>query len=118
MDRLRHARCLARLVLVWFALSLGVAIASPLVAPKATLLVCSGASVKVVVQEADGSLAALGHHTLDCPLCATTHAPPPLASGVVAPPHVLSHVLAPVEAARVAARIGAPWQARAPPRLS
>jgi hypothetical protein len=45
---LRSARTLARLVLVWFVLSLGVAVASPMVNPKAMELICSGSgSVKV-----------------------------------------------------------------------
>jgi hypothetical protein len=33
MQTLRHARQLTRFVLVWFALALGVAMASPLVSP-------------------------------------------------------------------------------------
>lgn len=118
MSCLRHARHIIRLVLVWFVLSLGVAVASPLVAPQSTLLVCSGASVKMVVLDADGSAAEVGHSTLDCPLCATLSAPPPALVAAVAPPHALSHALVPIEAARIAARIGAPWQARAPPALS
>jgi hypothetical protein len=115
MQLLRNARLVARLVLVWFALSLGAAIAAPLVAPKATLLVCSGAAVKVVVQGADGDVTDLGQATLDCPLCAVMHAPPPLAQAAIQPPYALAQALVPAEAARIAARIGAPWQARAPP---
>mgnify|MGYP003343909841 CR=1 FL=1 len=41
MDYIRQAKNLARFVLVWFALSLGVAMASPLVAPKSMELVCT-----------------------------------------------------------------------------
>ena len=115
MQSLRNVHLIARLVLVWFALSLGAAIASPLVAPKATLLVCSGASVKVVVQGADGDVADRGAATLDCPLCAVMNAPPPVAHATVQPPHALSHALLAIPAARIAARTGAPWQARAPP---
>jgi hypothetical protein len=118
MQTLRNARLIARLVLAWFALSLGVAIASPLVAPKATQLVCSGASVKLIVENADGTMAEIGHSALDCPLCAVMNAPPPVANAVVQPPHALSHALLPIQAAHIAARIGAPWQARAPPVLS
>ena len=118
MQPLRNARLITRLVLVWFALSLGAAIASPLVAPKAVLLVCSGASVKMIVQGADGEAVEMGHTTLDCPLCAVMNAPPPVANASVQPPHALSHALVPVETARIAARIGTPWQARAPPVLS
>ncbi|MBE2262329.1 MAG: hypothetical protein IAE92_06285 [Burkholderiaceae bacterium] len=118
MQKLCNARLIARLVLVWFALSLGVAIASPLVAPKASQLVCSGVSVKLVVENADGAMAEMGHSALDCPLCAVTSAPPPLADLAVEPPHPLSHALSPIVAARIAERISAPWQARAPPTLS
>ena len=118
MQTLRNARLIARLVLVWFALSLGAAIASPLVASKASQLVCSGASVKLVVENADGALAEVGHSSLDCPLCAMTSAPPPLATLAIEPPHPLSHALSPIVAAHIAGRIGAPWQARAPPNLS
>jgi len=118
MQPLRNARLIARLVLAWFALSLGAAIASPLVAPKATQLVCSGASVKLIVENADGSMAEIGHSALDCPLCAVMNAPPPVANAVVQPSHALSHALLPIQAAHIAARIGAPWQARAPPVLS
>ncbi len=118
MQTLRNARLIVRLVLVWFALSLGVAVASPLVAPKAALLVCSGASVKLIVQGADGEMAEMGHSALDCPLCAVMNAPPPAASATVQSPHALSHALQPIQAAHIAARIGASWQARAPPVLS
>jgi hypothetical protein len=93
MQLLRNARLIARLVLVWFALSLGVAVASPLVAPKASLLVCSGASVKLIVLDADGEMAEMGHSALDCPLCAVMSAPPPANSPPVQPPHALSHAL-------------------------
>jgi hypothetical protein len=118
MQPLRNARLIARLVLVWFALTLGAAIASPLVAPRATQLVCSGASVKLIVQGEDGEAVELGHTSLDCPLCAVMNAPPPVANAVVQPPHPLSHALLPIQTARIAARIGAPWQARAPPSFS
>lgn len=76
MQTLRHARLLARLVLAWFALALGVAIALPLVKPQAMELVCSSAgTVKLVKTTDDGSETAT--HTMDCPLCMTSSAPPP-----------------------------------------
>lgn len=78
MQTLRHATLLARLVLLWFVVSLGVAIASPLVKPQAMQLVCSGSgAMKVIVAGADGKAPATSH-TLDCPLCASISAPPPL----------------------------------------
>ena len=75
MQALRHARFLARLVLAWFALSLGVAIASPLVNPQSMELVCAtGGAMKLIVKNDDGT-AAERSHTLDCPLCASVAAP-------------------------------------------
>src|SRR5450830_216113 len=79
MHTLRHARYLARLMVAWFVLSLGVAVASPLVAPLDMELVCSSTgAMKVLVKSADGSTASQTGHTLDCPLCAALGAPPPV----------------------------------------
>ena len=65
---------LGRLVLAWFALSLGVAVASPLVKPVAMELVCSsGGAAKLVVKGDDGTAQPAGH-LLDCPLCAAVGA--------------------------------------------
>ncbi len=88
MQTLRNAHLIARFMLVWFALSIGVAIASPMVKPQGLQLVCSGSgSMKVIASDEDGNSAASGH-TLDCPLCASISAPPPMdivAFGSVAP---------------------------------
>jgi hypothetical protein len=115
MPALRRARFLARLVLAWFALSLGVAIASPLVKPGGIELICSGSgAIKLLVKgEPDGGQPT--GHTLDCPLCASTAAPPPvLRTGLVFVP-ALGHVVQPIVAARVAALTAAPLPARGPP---
>ncbi len=86
MTALRNAHHLARFVLVWFALSLGVAIASPLVKPQAMELICSGAgAMKLVIQTDDGGQEVTGL-TLDCPLCAASSAPPPPAALLTAEP--------------------------------
>ncbi len=78
MQTLRNAHLIARFVLVWFALSIGVAIASPMVKPQGLQLVCSGSgSMKVISSDADGKTAS-SSHTLDCPLCASISAPPPM----------------------------------------
>lgn len=116
MHTLRHARFLARLVLAWFALSLGVAIASPLVKPVNFEVVCAssgtGAMKLVVKSDAGGS----PHRTMfDCPLC-TGAAPPPSQAGGLAPSRSPnSHVPQPFTDAPAAARILAPLPARGPP---
>ncbi len=76
MQRLRQATFLARWVLVWFALSLGVAVASPLVKPQGMQLVCSAAGTAKLLPADGGDEGAGAGHLLDCPLCAATAAPP------------------------------------------
>jgi len=118
MHRLRTARQLARLVLTWFALAIGVAVASPLVSPKSIELLCSGSGVmKVLVKAQDGTPAPATHTTLDCPLCASFSAPPPAVSIAVPVVHPLGHAVQPIPSARIAALTAAPLPARGPPAL-
>jgi hypothetical protein len=119
LQGLRQARHLTRWVLVWFALSLGVAIASPLVSPQAMELICSGSGVmKVLVKNADGSTSEATARMADCPLCATVAAPPPAAASCVEPAQPLAHVLQTIPAAIIAALTAAPPPARGPPAFS
>jgi len=116
MPTLRRLPQLGRLVLLWFALSLGVAVASPLVQPQDMQLVCTSAgAVKVLVKTDDGARE-LGASHLDCPLCALAGAPPPPAP-VCAVGHEqpLGHALQPIPAARFVAAAAAPLPARGPP---
>ena len=119
MTALRNAHLLARFVLVWFALSIGVAIASPLVKPRAMQVICSGSgAMKLVIQTDDGGQEVAGL-TLDCPLCATSSAPPPPAAPLTAEPaQPLAYVLQSIPAARIAALTAAPLPARGPPAFS
>ena len=118
LQSLRNAHHLTRFMLVWFALFIGVAAASPLVNPEGVQLVCTTAgSVKLLQLDADGEEAQSSHQGLHCPLCLPVAAPPVVS--VSAPVHVgLSHALRPLEQARLASLIGLPWQARAPPSFS
>lgn len=117
MQTLRHAHYLARLVLVWFVLSIGVAVASPLVAPKSMELVCTTAgAAKLVAQGEDDTQAS--NHLLDCPLCVTTGAPPAHVGATLTQPSPLSHALHPIEAARIASATAPPLPSRGPPSTS
>ena len=120
MQPLRQARFLARLVLAWFALALGVAIASPLVKPQSIELVCSGSGAMKLLVKGDDGNAPAGGHTLDCPLCVTLDAPPPVATFDIAPAQPLGRALQSIPAAHIAAHTAAPFPARGPPsaRLS
>ena len=104
--RTLHARSgRARLFLAGYALTLGAAMASPLVQPKLLTQVCSadGGMVLVVV-DADGDVVASGPHTLDCALCLATALPAPEAPA-----------LPPLAQAHGTLRAGAPLPARGPP---
>ncbi|HEY8047723.1 MAG TPA: DUF2946 family protein [Ramlibacter sp.] len=115
MQALRNARRIARLVLAWFALSIGAAIASPLVKPVDIEVVCSGSgSLKLLVHGDAGGSKPI-RHTLDCPLCAGVGAPPPAAVVDVAFAAPQAHAVQAVPAARIAALTAAPLPARGPP---
>ena len=119
LQALRNAQLIARFVLVWFVLSLGAAVASPLVNPQATELICSGSGVmKLLVKNADGSSTEVASRMLDCPLCASVSAPPPAAKAVAEPAQPLGHVLQTIPAAHIAALTAAPPPGRGPPLFS
>ena len=119
MQTLRNAHLIARFVLVWFALSIGVAIASPIVKPQGMALICTGTGVmKVLVKADDGSTKEVATKTMECPLCATVSAPPPVTSQTAEPVQPLAYVMQRIPAAHIAAVTGAPPPARGPPAFS
>lgn len=118
LQTLRNAQRLTRFVLVWFALFVAAAVASPLVKPEAVHLVCSAmGGVKLVQVDAAGADVdgVVSHTALDCPACLPLIAPPVADMLAPLPTGNLSHVLQPLPAARLASLLGQPWQARAPP---
>jgi hypothetical protein len=77
--QLRHAhRSLARGVLLWFLLTLGSAIAAPWLTqtPQQQWVCSAGGVMRMVLPAGDGSLPAQAQG-VECPLCASTIAPPP-----------------------------------------
>lgn len=116
MLALRNAHHLVRWMMVWFALTLGVAVASPWVSPKTLELVCStGGVMKMVVLNDQGEAVTSLHSSLDCPVCLGqallsephwTAAPHPVPQGPVLQPIVELHV---------PAAIGGPLPPRGPP---
>ncbi len=108
-------KLIARLVLVWFALFIGVAIASPILNPTETQMVCSSAGgMKMVPSGEEGAEAKLTAN-MDCPLCAPVVVP--LQSGSTTFDHAspLAHSLHPVAAALIAALTAPPLPSRGPP---
>lgn len=116
MQPLRSARFLARFVLAWFVLVVGLAAAAPVVQPQSLDVICSGGMMKLVVQgDADEGQASAAV-SLDCPLCMSV-APPP-AVVTVAGPQPLGRALQSIPAAHIAAFTRPALPARGPPALS
>ena len=115
MQTLRRAHFLARFVLVWFALSIGVTIASPVVNPQPMQLICTGSGVmKVLVTTPDG-MQEENSQSMHCPLCISVSAPPPMLNLVVEPVLPLSYAVQSIPAAVIAKLTAAPLPARGPP---
>lgn len=118
LQTIHRLRWLARLVLAWFVLSMGVAVASPLVKPQAMELICSGSGAIQLLIKTDDGLQDMSGHTLDCPLCATVSAPPPVVRADPLRLHPLAHALRSIPVAHIAARTAAPLPPRGPPAFS
>jgi Protein of unknown function (DUF2946) len=117
LQTLSRATALARWVLLGFVLSLGVAMASPIVNPQATQLVCSASGgMKVIVTSTDGSTE-VASQSMDCPLCVSIIAPPPVLKMSFEPAQPLAYALQSIPAAIIAKRTAAPPPARGPPEF-
>jgi hypothetical protein len=76
MINLRHS-ALRRCVLLWFALAIAVATASPLIKPQSMELLCtSNATMKLLIKSSDGQEATT-LHSMQCALCLQAFAPAP-----------------------------------------
>jgi hypothetical protein len=117
MHTLRHARQLTRFVLVWFAMALGVAMASPLGSPKSIDMVCASGGVMKLVVTDEGDQAQPKNQSLDCPLCMGLAFPPAPDAAVAVKPSPLSHALHPIAAAHIASATAPPLPPRGPPAL-
>lgn len=114
MQTLRRAHLITRFVLVWFALSLGVAVASTLVQPKGVGVVCTSVgSVKLVSQDNGGDSKL--SPSLDCPLCAVVGAPPPVVWFDFEAASPLARALQRLSLAHIASLTAPPLPSRGPP---
>ena len=119
LHTLRNTPWLAKLALLWFALTLGAAVASPIVNPQTELVICTGAGMLKVVLADDGTVTtaatAAAGDALFCPLCLLGSAPPLAQVDTVQALQPVSHVLPYIPAAHIAALTAAPPPARGPP---
>lgn len=115
MHTLRNTPWLARLALLWFALTLGAAAASPLISPQNELVICTAVGMVKVVLNADGSVSTSPSPGVNCPLCVGGGAPPVLVTLTFQSAPPLSHVQRRVPTAPRVALTAAPPPSRGPP---
>lgn len=124
LQTIRQAPRLIRAVLAWFVLSVGLAVAAPVLQPESLSLVCSAAgSVKLVASGALGEPGSpgapmVGHHTLDCVLCLALTAPPSVAVHLAASAPMPTGLLPSHPGTHIIGRTAAPPPARGPPALA
>jgi len=119
MQTLRNAHLLARFVLVWFVLFVGVSVASPWVKPQASQMVCSAmGGMKMVNADATGDDTVKLSSSMDCPLCAQFSPPPSPVVLSFTTPSALAHALRPMQSAHIAWLTGSPLPPRGPPAIS
>ena len=102
-------------VLAWFVLALGVAVASPIVQPRAMEVVCSGVGATKILLQTDAGTLELGAHGTECPLCLVSGAPPAPSSSLPPIFSPLAHASAFRFVSPVVAATAVPPPARGPP---
>lgn len=121
MFRARPPAPLARLVLAWFVLALGLATAAPLLQPAPTQVVCTADGELRIVAMADDGTAPAHDHALHCPLClfgsGAAPAVPGPSAGLRAPAAKVAAV-DPAHSVIVRQHSRAPLPARGPPPVS
>ncbi|CAM8669674.1 MAG: DUF2946 domain-containing protein [Curvibacter sp.] len=122
LQTLREARSIVRWMLVWFVLSIGVAVAAPVVHPQGLTLICTTAGnvqwvADATTDPAEGLPSGMATHTLDCVMCLPSGAAPVPAFSPDLPAAVRSAGPLARPALLVAGIAEAP-SARGPPALS
>ena len=116
LHTLRNTPWLARVTLLWFALTLGVAAASPLVNPQNELVICTAVGMVKVALQADDSASTSPRAELHCPLCMGGGAPPLFVALVFQSAQPQGHVLRRMPAVYIAALTASPPPSRGPPK--
>jgi hypothetical protein len=109
-------RRLARLVLVWYVLFVGVSVLASTLQPKTMEVVCSSMGIMKLVVQGEGNDSALST-SMDCPLCAhaTPALPPPTVADLAHVPDARSHIVQRLPEAVLIARTAPPLPSRGPP---
>lgn len=114
---LRSSRWLPRAALLWFALTLCAAIASPALHPQGEQVICSGMGMQKVLIDEDGTVTTSAVSGISCPLCLMVGAPPQTLLPVVALVQAPGPRVSSTPAAHIAAFSVTQPPARGPPPL-
>jgi hypothetical protein len=116
METLRRVhRLTCQLLLVWFALSVGAAVASPLLQSHSGDVVCSGTGAVMLMPSDDGTTGHPAGHQHECHLCVMVGVPPvPVVFAAQQASAETPVIDLPVSVAR---QSPAPFQQRGPPLL-
>ena len=109
---------LARLVLAWYVLFVGVSVLASTLQPKTMEVVCSSMGIMKLVVQGEGGDAQV-RSSMDCPLCAhaTLALPPPTVAAMAHMPDARSHIVQRLPEAVLIARTAPPLPSRGPPEL-
>jgi len=109
LHTLRTTRLLARAVLLWWCLALGLATIAPLAQAHGSRMVCSASGAVMLVDGESGAPVGQASHGLDCALCLVTGAPSPASHTDFSVP------TSPQALISSAGANAAPWRSAAPP---
>ena len=115
MQSLRHCRSLTRLVLVWFALFIGIAIAAPVVQGDGVQMVCAGNGIMKLVDAGDNSTPVKMNTGMHCPMCISGAALTSHFTFELAPSKPAVAALAPEVTVRITRASAPPLPSRGPP---
>lgn len=115
LDSLRSLSRLRWWIVVWCVLSLGAALASPIVQPHTVELICSGGSGATLVVHGENGPAPFDGPGADCAVCLLGAAPPLRPLQIAAPLPATAATPAPPPVALALPPTAAPPPARAPP---
>ncbi len=127
-SRLRNTHRLILAVLLIYVMTLGVAMAAPMLKAQGSNILCTSTGIKYVsasgeITDAkgktqDGKPGKMQGHSLECSLCVPSGITPALPSLDAAPTiHTLSYATRSIPAARLATLVSAPLPARGPPGI-
>ena len=107
---------LVRAVLMFYVLTLGVAMAATFVKTESGSLICTSTGYKMISIKSDQDSGHSNAAMVDCPLCVASALPPVFYddSAWIAP-QALAYATQSIPAARLAAIVSAPLPARGPP---